>query len=51
MLRRFVLVLACTMTTAHAGVIEKAAALPEPGTLALTIAGVVLIVGLALGKK
>jgi len=40
-----------TASAAYAGVIEKAAALPEPGTVSLTLAGLVLIVGLVRGNK
>jgi hypothetical protein len=40
-----------TASTAYAGVIEQAAALPEPGTVALTLAALVLIIGLLRGNK
>ena len=52
MRRRLVLALvSATSITAHAGVIDTVAALPEPGTVALTLAGLVLIVGLLRGNK
>jgi hypothetical protein len=47
----FVSATASTASSAYAGVIEQAAALPEPGTVALTLAALVLIIGLLRGNK